>query len=120
MGVASPSFLCARQFGVMHSGMKEGATITNGRSSGNNVMPLNGVPRNVLSAIMNSVMVTLHPHISNLIVGLSVGMPTPRQKVVGIQIAVSDGPMGVEFEAYEDRDGANMVVRRNNVTYILY
>ena len=31
VGVASPSFPCARHFGVMHSGMKGGATITNGR-----------------------------------------------------------------------------------------
>ena len=31
VGVASPSFQCARHFGVMHSGMKGGATITNGR-----------------------------------------------------------------------------------------
>ena len=31
VGVASPSFPCARQFGVMHSGMKGGATITDGR-----------------------------------------------------------------------------------------
>ena len=31
MGVASPSFPCARHFGVMHSGTNGGATITNGR-----------------------------------------------------------------------------------------
>ena len=31
VGVASPSFPCARQFGVMHSGTKGGATITDGR-----------------------------------------------------------------------------------------
>ena len=31
VGVASPSFPCARQFGVMHSRMKGGATITDGR-----------------------------------------------------------------------------------------
>ena len=30
MGVASPSFPCARHFGVMHSGTKGGATITDG------------------------------------------------------------------------------------------
>ena len=29
--ISSPSFPCARQFGVMHSGMKGGATITDGR-----------------------------------------------------------------------------------------
>ena len=31
VGVASPSFPCARHFGVMHSGTNGGATITNGR-----------------------------------------------------------------------------------------
>ena len=31
VGVASPSFPCARQFGVMHPGTKGGATITDGR-----------------------------------------------------------------------------------------
>ena len=31
VGVASPSFPCARQFGVMHSGTKGGATIITGR-----------------------------------------------------------------------------------------
>ena len=31
VGVASPSFPCARQFGVMHLGTKGGATITDGR-----------------------------------------------------------------------------------------
>ena len=31
VGVASSLFPCARHFGVMHSGMKGGATITNGR-----------------------------------------------------------------------------------------
>ena len=31
VGVASPSFPCARHFGVMHSGTKGGATITDGR-----------------------------------------------------------------------------------------
>ena len=31
VGVASPSFPCARKFGVMHSGTKGGATITDGR-----------------------------------------------------------------------------------------
>ena len=31
VGAASPSFPCARQFGVMHSGTKGGATITDGR-----------------------------------------------------------------------------------------
>ena len=31
VGVASPSFPCARRFGLMHSGTKEGVTITNGR-----------------------------------------------------------------------------------------
>ena len=31
VGVASPSFPCARHFGAMHSGTKGGAIITNGR-----------------------------------------------------------------------------------------
>ena len=31
VGVASPSLPCARHFGVMHLGMKGGATITDGR-----------------------------------------------------------------------------------------
>ena len=31
VGVASPSFPCAKHFGWMHSGMKGGATITNSR-----------------------------------------------------------------------------------------
>ena len=31
VGVASPSFPCARHFGVMHLGTKGGAIITNGR-----------------------------------------------------------------------------------------
>ena len=31
VGVASPSFPCGRQFGIMHSGTKGGATITDGR-----------------------------------------------------------------------------------------
>ena len=31
VGLASPSFPCARQFGVMHSGTKGGATITDVR-----------------------------------------------------------------------------------------
>ena len=31
VGVASPSFLCARHFCVMHSGTKGGVTITDGR-----------------------------------------------------------------------------------------
>ena len=32
VGVASPSFPCARHFGVMHSGTNGGATITDGRN----------------------------------------------------------------------------------------
>ena len=37
MGVASPSFPCARQFGViMHSGMKGGASITDSQPVINN------------------------------------------------------------------------------------
>ena len=36
VGVASPSFPCAGQFGVMHSGTKGGATITDSQPMINN------------------------------------------------------------------------------------